>query len=130
RTLEKLPRFLKQIILALTYNRRFAKAVKTGKYKPELKRNGQEITDPHLRKETIEKYMDILIAHVVPLEIIKAPILSILAGATKHHAKIEQGFNRMTRGKAAVIRIPGDHDSIWEKPYVEKLAEVLTFSSK
>jgi thioesterase domain-containing protein len=125
RTMETLPRFFKQILLALTYNRRFARAVKTGKYKPGLEQDGQEITDPKLRKEAIEKYMDILIAHVVPLEIIKAPILSILAEATKHHPKIEQGFTRMTKSNAEVIRIPGDHDSIWEKPYVERLAEVV-----
>jgi len=125
RTMEKLPRILKQIALALTYNRRFAKAVQTGKYQRTLKQDGREIDDPKLRKETMEKYMDILIAHVVPLEIIKAPLLSVLAEATKHDLKIEEGFNRMTKSKATVIRIPGDHDSIWERPYVEKLAAII-----
>ncbi|MCX6582595.1 MAG: amino acid adenylation domain-containing protein [Candidatus Aminicenantes bacterium] len=125
RTMEKLPRFLKQIALALTYNRGFAKAVKTGKYQRTLEQDGREIADPKLRKETIEKYMDILIAHVVPLGIIKAPLLSVLAEAAKHDLKIEEGFNRMTKSKATVIRIPGDHDSIFERPYVERLAEVI-----
>jgi len=56
--------------------------------------------------------------------VIKTPILAIKAENT-HFTVFEEEMARMTLGKMTFVKIPGDHNSIFRYPYVERLAEVV-----
>jgi hypothetical protein len=57
--------------------------------------------------------------------LIKSPILSIVAERTTNIRVTEADFGKMTRGKAAVVKTPGDHDSLFDKPDVENVAKII-----
>jgi amino acid adenylation domain-containing protein len=127
RRLEYLPGFYKTLFLFST-NRRFKKAIKAGKLLKAEGNKGGEVTievDDDLRREKISEYMDTLYLYITPLEFIKAPILVPLVENTDRRLATEENFDRMTRNKATVVETTGKHDTIWEKPYVEKLAEII-----
>ncbi|MFC2146908.1 thioesterase domain-containing protein [Acidobacteriota bacterium] len=127
RRLEYLPGFVKKLFLSST-NRRFKKAIRAGKLLKRDGNEGGEITievEDDLRSEKISEYMDILYLHITPLEFIKAPILAPLVKNTDRRLATEENFDRMTSNKATVVETTGEHDTIWEKPYVEKLAELI-----
>ena len=56
--------------------------------------------------------------------IINAPILDISAIDSLFHVHIES-VRKMTFDKVFLHEIPGDHASIFESPYVEKMAEII-----
>jgi len=53
------------------------------------------------------------------------PILAILVESTTRPNVTAEEFGKITKTKATVVKIPGDHSSLWESPYVEKLAEAI-----
>jgi amino acid adenylation domain-containing protein len=127
RRLEYLPGFVKTLFLS-SMNRRFKKAIRAGKFLKTGGNEGGEITievEDDLRREKISEYMDILYFYITPLEFIKAPILVPLVENTDRRRATEENFDKMTRDKATVVETTGDHHSMWEKPYVEKLAELI-----
>jgi nonribosomal peptide synthetase DhbF len=127
RRLEYLPEFVKKLFLYST-NRRFNKAIRAGKFLKAEENKGGEITievEDDLRREKISEYMDTLYLYITPLEFIKAPILAPLVENTDRRRATEENFDKMTKDKAKVVETTGEHDTIWEKPYVEKLAELI-----
>jgi len=116
RALEYLPGFVKGII-HWVYNRKFEKTIKT--VRPE------HLSGDRSNREQIENYIKVLGDHVLPLEFIKAPILIFQAENGPYIHLSENQFRKFTRGETTVIKTPGDHNSIWEKPHVEKMAEAL-----
>jgi len=127
RRLEYLPGFVKKLFLS-SVNRRFKKAIRAAELFKSEGNDGGEITievEDDLRREKISEYMDILYLYITPLEFIKAPILVALVKNTDRRLATEENFDRMTRNKATVVETTGEHDTIWEKPYVEKLAEII-----
>ena len=125
RALEYLPGSIKKWI-RFYYDKKFKKTIQLEKFGKVDGKDGEKIAgENNLIKENIEKYMRILGAHLLSLELIKAPILIAQAENGLFTHLTETYFNKMTIRKMTMIKIPGDHDSIWEKPYVEKLAEVI-----
>ncbi len=125
RLLEYLPGFVKRVI-RFSNNRKYKKAIRTVNPGKMPGNDREEMsTDTGLRKEKFLKYMDILSNHVLPLEIIKAPILVPAAEASNFPRSTEAHFSRITRSKAMVIKGPGDHDSIFTRPHVEDLAKII-----
>jgi len=125
RKFEHFPGFVKRVILFFR-EREFKKAVKTENPGIINVNDGKEITgEDDLHKDKIIKYIRILGSYILPMGIIKAPILVPLAEASKYDWATEADFSKMTGSKATVIKTPGDHDSIFEKPDVEKLAELV-----
>jgi amino acid adenylation domain-containing protein len=127
RKLEYLPGFVKKWFIS-PMDRRFKKAIRAEKLFKRDKNDGGEITievEDVLRREKISNYMHILSGHIAPLELIKAPILVPLVENTDRRRATEENFDKMTTNKATVVETTGDHNSMWEKPYVEKLAEII-----
>jgi acyl transferase domain-containing protein/aryl carrier-like protein len=126
--LEYLPGFVKKFIHFI-YKKRYLKE----KSKTELIDNenqmNEEVELPGLPGVRVNKKFGDQIflrcKNIIPLGIIKAPILSLRAEISLHSAFTEQDYCRMTKSSATLINIPGDHDSIFSKPYVERLAEAL-----
>jgi bacitracin synthase 3 len=127
RRLEHLPGFVKTLFLFST-NRRFKKAIRAGELLKAEGNKGGEITievEDDLRREKISEYMETLYLYITPLEFIKAPILAPLVENTDRRRATEENFDKMTKDKAKVVETTGDHHSMWEKPYVERLAELI-----
>jgi thioesterase domain-containing protein/NAD(P)-dependent dehydrogenase (short-subunit alcohol dehydrogenase family)/acyl carrier protein len=120
-----LPDFVKRVILFFR-EREFKKAVKVENPGIINVNDGKEIAcEDDLHKNRLIKHIRILGSYILPLEIIKSPILVPLAEASNYHRATERDFSKITGSKAEVIKIPGDHNSIFEKPDVEKLAELI-----
>ncbi|MCX6578643.1 MAG: amino acid adenylation domain-containing protein, partial [Candidatus Aminicenantes bacterium] len=125
RALEYSPRFIKRWI-HLFQERKFKKATQDENPGKIQERSSEEMTDDGaLRKETIAQNMRVFRDYILLLEVIKAPILVLLAEASIPPGTTEANFSRMTKSKATVIKVPGDHDSIFEKPNVENLSEAI-----
>jgi hypothetical protein len=73
----------------------------------------------------IFNYLYFLADYFLPLEIIKSPILSIRGSLSSHFVDNEEKYCRMTKSKVTTFEIPGDHNSIFTKPYVDKLAQTI-----
>ncbi|HLP44409.1 MAG TPA: hypothetical protein VK469_00575, partial [Candidatus Kapabacteria bacterium] len=125
RILKYLPGFAAKALLS-ALDRKFKKAVRAG-HPGEITGNESEgeNEEDHLRKEKVTRNIRFLAGYIISLELIKAPILIPLAGASTYARASEDDFNKMTQSKATVVRLPGDHDSIWEKPQVNRLAEII-----
>ncbi|MGE5340424.1 MAG: amino acid adenylation domain-containing protein [Candidatus Omnitrophota bacterium] len=97
------------------------------KFEKALKLQNLNIEGGNLNKEEFETYMIVLSKHILPFNIIKSPLLAIIADTSNRDGVPvnEEDLIKMTKGKATIVRTPGDHNSIWEKPYVEKLAEAV-----
>jgi len=122
-----LPNFVKKLYLS-SRDRNLKRAIRAEKLFKNDKNDGGEITieiDDDLRREKISKYMDLLYFRISPLELIKAPILVPLVENTDRWRATEENFDKMTRNKATVVETTGQHNTIWEKPYVNKLAEII-----
>ncbi|MDQ1354938.1 MAG: hypothetical protein QG657_5247 [Acidobacteriota bacterium] len=115
RALEYSPQFIKRW-LHFSNERRFKKAIRDGNHRRTLAPSSEEITN------NLRVFRD----HILILDIIKAPILVLLAKDSDILRTTEANFSRMTKSKATVIEVPGDHESIFEKPYVENLSEAIT----
>lgn len=127
RILEHLPDFVRKALLS-SNERKFRKR--------KLKENFDEVehvgivrdemnAEVNLRREKVKKNIRFLAVHILSLEIIKAPIFVAIAMESDYPRISEEHFNKMTKDKAVVIKTPGDHNSIFEDPYVENLAEIL-----
>ena len=81
--------------------------------------------DTALSKVDLAKHIRLLFEHLFPVKLIDAPILSILAEFSQYSRAGEGDFDIMTKSKAAVIKIPGDHDSIFDEPHVGELARAI-----
>ena len=123
--LKYLPGFGSKALLS-ALDRKFKKAVRAG-HPGEIHGNDAEgeNQEDHLRKEKVTRNIRFLVGYIISLELIKAPILVPLAVASTYARASEEDFNKMTQTKATVVRLPGDHDSIWEKPQVNRLAEII-----
>ena len=121
-TLEYLPGFFKKIPTFIN-DIKFKKAIrlnKTGKINSSEKIGAVDLT-----KKNFEDNMRLLSLHLLPLNIIKSPILAIIAEAWPYPRLTERHCSKMTKGNVTFVNIPGDHDSIFGKPYVDKLAEII-----
>ena len=123
RTLEHLPVFFNKILIA-DYNRKFKKVLREWKQRIPGGGDGSIRTDA-INNKLFENHMEILSKHILPLRLIKSPILSIVAERTTNIRVTEADFGKMTRGKAAVVKTPGDHDSLFDKPDVENVAKII-----
>jgi len=120
RILEYLPGFFKKTLL-FSAARQFKEKIRTVK-PPEMDGSDYE---GDLYKEKFIKYLNALIRHIVPLELIKAPILALFAETSEYSRATEADVSKITKGKATVLKIPGEHNTLFEKPWVEKLAEII-----
>jgi len=127
RVLEHLPGFVKKMIISSLENRVKRKKLKEKPAKITIagSDNEQLQDDAALRKEKVRENIGFLARHLLPLELIKAPVLVIKARQSNYPLATGEYFSKMTKGKASLIETPGDHDSIFEKPYVDRLAEIL-----
>jgi hypothetical protein len=123
RTLEYLPNFLKKIPIFIL-DRKFKKTVRLKKLE-EIAYGDEKTYEVGLSSEKFEEYMEVLSTHILPLNIIKSSILAILVETSERPQVTAEEFGKMTKSKATVVKIPGDHSTLWERPYVEKLAEVI-----
>ncbi len=83
-----------------------------------------------LHREQFRRKMYIIGRHTMPIGLIKAPIFMPL-GDQSDYARTDAGdFEKMTEGTARVVSTPGDHDSIFQTPDVEHLAQVISDMDK
>jgi thioesterase domain-containing protein len=120
RTLEYLPGSIKKRIFS-SNEKRFHKKLK------KLNHPGSEETSDksEFGEDKVRKYIRLLTSYLLPPGIIKAPILVPIAKEDNYPPATEEQFSKMTKSKTTVIECPGDHNSIFEEPYVENLAEIL-----
>lgn len=75
--------------------------------------------------EKVGKNMDILLKYVLSFEIVNVPLLIPLAQDQIRPGATKERYERMTQSEAAIVYVPGVHNTILEKPNVDKLAEVI-----
>jgi hypothetical protein len=78
-----------------------------------------------LRRQEVKKNVGFLTHYILSLKIINAPIFVPLAQESNYRRATEEDFNKMTKSKTKIILTPGDHDTIFERPFVENLAKIL-----
>jgi acyl transferase domain-containing protein/nucleoside-triphosphatase THEP1 len=118
RVLEYLPDSFKKILLYLTA-KQFKKKIQT--IKPPAIDGG----DGELYKEKFIKYLNTLIRHITPVAIIKASIFAPFADTSEYERGTAEHLGKLTSGDVTVLKIPGEHNTLFETPWVEKLAEVI-----
>jgi amino acid adenylation domain-containing protein len=95
------------------------------------KRNLKEIDDTHqedIRNENFKLHMHALGNHVLPLGIIKTPILAFLADDPLPNTVVPN-YKKMTKSDVFIVQTPGNHDSIFESPNVQHLAKSIIENS-
>ncbi len=136
---ERLFNFLKKplhVLLHLFRKKTVEKNPGTALDKPEEdERKKKELADNEItiRKSKIKAQMNIHrlnkkywrgSAYKRATGIIKAPLLAIKARDT-HFIVYEEEMAKMTLGKVTFVETPGDHDTLFEYPQVEQLAEIM-----
>ena len=81
--------------------------------------------EKNVRKINVSFHINRLGCSVMSPGIIKAPFLMTQAINGIYPDLTVEDFKCMTRGPIEVIKTPGDHDSIFESPYVEDLAKLI-----
>ncbi|MCK5055060.1 MAG: SDR family NAD(P)-dependent oxidoreductase [Candidatus Aminicenantes bacterium] len=81
--------------------------------------------EKEFNQEEIEANLGLLTQYILPGGIVQTPLLILRAKENKQPFATEEYFNKLTKSKSRLLEIPGDHDSILEKPQVEKLAEKI-----
>jgi pimeloyl-ACP methyl ester carboxylesterase len=119
RVLKYLPGFVDKFIVA-NFKRKFRKEVEAIN---QLEPSGQDHVDSC--KAKMEKYMHISFKYVLSIGIVNAPILIPLAKDSPRPNSTQENFDRLSKNKVTVIRIPGIHNEFLGEPYVNKLSEVI-----
>jgi thioesterase domain-containing protein/acyl carrier protein len=78
-----------------------------------------------MRRARIEANIDEIMKKFKPRRIINTPVLVIKARQSQHPGFSLERWQKMTAGEVSVIEIPGDHNSIFVSPHVEKMAEII-----
>ncbi|MCP5102232.1 MAG: amino acid adenylation domain-containing protein [bacterium] len=94
-------------------------------HSPELPKNHSLSIDTKKRKKAVEQNNQILPGTYRPRRIINSPVLLFKAEETKHPRLTLKHWQKLTRGDVTFIQIPGNHDIIFETPYVEEAARIL-----
>lgn len=127
RLLKYLPAFVKKATISMA-ERTFKKEIQAKNYTVKHGDDdaAAELNDAEtMIKEKVTKNMDILLRYILSFKIVKAPLLIPLAQDSLRPGSNQALYDRMTESKATVIHIPGVHNTILQKPYVERLAEVI-----
>lgn len=131
RVLEKLPDFFRNRLIPL-YDKKYKKGFQLMESREKggeaSKKNGVD----NFSRDRFEERIDLLTRHIIPLNIIKSPILAIVAEEslspspqTEGPRATEEELSHMTKSKVRFVKVPGSHDTIFEKPYVGELAEAI-----
>jgi 3-oxoacyl-(acyl-carrier-protein) synthase/thioesterase domain-containing protein/aryl carrier-like protein len=113
-----LPAFIRKAVLFLN-ERKFKKEIRTGNLLIGEK------DDETSRKDKVIKYLNSTAKYAISFGIIKAPLLVLQAKESPYPGTARLRFDRMTGGSVSLVKVPGTHDSLLEKPGVETLADVL-----
>jgi acyl transferase domain-containing protein/thioesterase domain-containing protein len=123
---EYLPKFAKKIFHRVN-KKRFKKA-KLNKERYDNENNVYESdVVPHMPgvSKRLYDYIYFIATFIFPLEIIKAPIVVARAEKSEYNHYTLEHYIRTTRSNAVIKITPGDHDSLFERPNVETLAEII-----
>lgn len=131
RVLEKLPDFFRNRLIRL-YDKKYKKAFHLMESREKDGEANKKIGADNFSRDKFEERIDLLTRHIIPLNIIKSPILAIVAEEslspspqTEGPRATEEELSHMTKSEVRFVKVPGSHDTIFEKPYVEKLAEAI-----
>jgi acyl transferase domain-containing protein/thioesterase domain-containing protein len=131
RILGKLPDFFRNR-LAPYYNKKYRQRLLLLESREKEAEPGEETGAGNFSKKKFESRIELLSRHIIPTNIINAPIFAVIAEASLLPSTLTEGpratkeeLGYMTKGNVTLVQIPGDHNSIWERPFVEKFAEVV-----
>ena len=113
-----LPGLVEKAVLALG-ERKFKRKIRSGKLII------REDDNKNVRKEKVKKYMDILNTCVLSFGVVQAPLSVLQTMESPAPGATRERFERLTGSSVSFARVPGDHDSMLEKPVVEKLAQLI-----
>jgi len=125
RVLKHVPRSLKRVLF-VSGDSRFKKAIRKGKLQKWDGGEERIVTgDAATRKEKIREYIHYISSYALTFETVKASILVPIAEESEPQRATEADFSIMTRSSVNVVKTPGNHETLFAKPHVEKMAEIL-----